>query len=379
MTRGAVNLAVEGRVVVPPTRAAATDPLEAVAADLPADLQHTVTAAEAGERLDRVVERCSAELSRSRIKTLVEQGLVWVDDRPASKAGERVRVGQRVWVQVPPIAPSAALAQDIPLQVRFEDDQVLVVSKPAGLVVHPARGNLTGTLVNAVLHHCPDLAGVGDSHRPGIVHRLDKDTSGLMVVAKTDRAHRSLAAQLKSRAMGRRYLALVLGTTVADEGTFDTPFGRHPTDRLRFTSRGNHPRRAVTRWQVLQRGALSSLVAVRLETGRTHQIRVHFADHGHPVAGDPLYGRQVQAPYRAPTEAAAIASLRAQALHAAILAFDHPLTGARVVLAEPPGGELAAAIARALPSAMEVVARWLEDSTQELTLPHLPMSAEGRR
>lgn len=332
------------------------------------ELRRVVGDDEVGERLDRVLERTSEDLSRSRIKTLIGQGHVLVDDRPATKAGERLRAGQVLLVHVPPPAPSIALPEDIPLQIRYEDEHLLVVAKPVGLVVHPARGNLTGTLVNAVLHHCPDLQGVGDTRRPGIVHRLDKDTSGLMVVAKNDRAHRSLAAQLKNRSMGRRYLALVLGAIPEDEGTFDTDFGRHPTDRLRFTSRGEHSRHAMTHWHVLRHGTIAALVAVRLQTGRTHQIRVHFADHGHPVAGDAVYGRPLKAfsPYRAPTEAAAIASLHSQALHAAVLAFDHPLTGARVVVTEPPGVELAEVIARAFPDAPELIAAWLLAARAEL-------------
>ena len=313
-----------------------------------AHLTLEVTADQVGARLDRVLEQGLPDWTRSQLKGFVSEGRVEVDGVVVAKAGTRVRAGQRVRVRPPAPQPATASPEDIPLDVRFEDEHVLVVSKRAGMVVHPARGNPSGTLVNAVLHRCPDLMGIGDQRRPGIVHRLDKDTTGLMVVAKTQLAHRSLSAQIKARTVIRRYLAIALGSSLADAGTFDTPYGRHPTDRLRFSSVGRHARRAVTHFEVLTRGKLSCLVAVQLQTGRTHQIRVHFADRGHPLAADPLYGRPLAGfgPHRAPSEASALASLPTQALHAAVLGFDHPADGQPVLLVEPPPLPLSSAIAR---------------------------------
>lgn len=307
-----------------------------------------VTGEQSGARLDRVLEQGLPEWTRSQLKGFITEGRVQVEGGVVTKAGARLRGGQRIQVQPPVPQPATAEPEDIPLDVRFEDEHVLVVSKPAGMVVHPARGNLCGTLVNAVLHRCPDLTGIGDERRPGIVHRLDKDTTGLMVVAKTQLAHRSLSAQIKARTVIRRYLAIALGSGVADAGTFDTPYGRHPTDRLRFSARGHHTRTAVTHFEVLARGTLSCLVAVQLQTGRTHQIRVHFAEHGHPLAADPLYGRPLAGygPRRAPTEASALALLETQALHAAVLGFNHPTDGRLVLLLDPPPSPLRAVIAR---------------------------------
>jgi 23S rRNA pseudouridine1911/1915/1917 synthase len=314
-----------------------------------------------GERLDRVLEAALCRWTRSQLKAFVEAGHVRVDGAVAAKAGLKLRRGQVVTLVAPEPAPSRAEAEDLPLTIRHEDEHLLVVAKAAGMVVHPARGNLRGTLVNAILHHCPDLRGVGDEQRPGIVHRLDKDTSGLLVIAKDDVTHRGLQRQLSARTMTRRYVALCLGAGLAVDGSFRTAYGRHPTDRLRFTSRGEHPRAAITHWEVLARGALSCLVGVRLETGRTHQIRVHFADHGHPLAGDPLYGRPLAGyqPSRAPAEARALTALPTQALHAAVLGFEHPVTGERILLVEPPPRPLVEA-AEALPDGRAALDRWLE-------------------
>jgi len=272
-------------------------------------------------RLDVVVAERLPNLSRSRIARLAGEGRIRVDGRPRKPAC-RLRAGQTVRVDVPPAAPSRLEAEPIPLDVVYEDADLLVVNKPAGLTVHPAPGHPSGTLVNAILALVPDLPGVGGAVRPGIVHRLDKDTSGLLVVAKSDEAHRSLAAQLRAHTVVRTYLALVRGRVAPDAGTVRAPVGRHPVHRTRHavTERG---RPAVTHYTVLERLGEATLVACRLETGRTHQIRVHMSHLGHPILGDPVYGR------------ARVPELRRQALHAARLEFTHPRTGARVACAAP--------------------------------------------
>ena len=234
---------------------------------------------------------------------------------------------------VPPAAPSELRPEAIPLEIVLEDADLLVVNKPAGLTVHPAPGHPSGTLVNALLSAVPDLAGIGGTVRPGIVHRLDKDTSGLLVVAKSDEAHRALAAQFKAHTAQRTYLAVVRGRMPRDEGTITAALGRHPAHRKRFAvvPRG---RAAVTHYAVLERFRAATLVACRLETGRTHQIRVHLAHSGHPLVGDPVYGRA-----RAP-------EIARQALHAARLEFMHPRTGRRVTCTAPLPEDMARLLAR---------------------------------
>ena len=255
-----------------------------------------------------------------------------VDGRPR-KPSFHLEAGHTVRVEVPPPASTALRPEPIPLDVVYEDDALLVVNKAAGLTVHPGPGHPSGTLVNAVLARVGDLQGVGGELRPGIVHRLDKDTSGLLVIAKSDAAHRSLASQLKARTMSRTYLALRPRPPARDAGTIRAAVGRHPVHRTRqaVTDRG---RPAVTHYRVLERFAEATFVECRLETGRTHQIRVHLAHLGHPLLGDPVYGR------------ARAAGLRRQALHAARLEFTHPHTGARVVCAAPLPEDLAGLLAR---------------------------------
>jgi 23S rRNA pseudouridine1911/1915/1917 synthase len=275
-----------------------------------------------GERLDRFLAQRLADVTRSRIQKQIIDGAVQVDGRRV-KTAYTIRAGETICYRPPPPVAAAPEPQPLDLNIVYEDSCLLVVDKPAGLVVHPAAGHRDGTLVNALLYHCKDLAGVGGVERPGIVHRLDKDTSGLLVVTKDDVCHARLAAQFKAHSIERRYLAVVSGHLPADPGTFDTGHRRHPRDRKRYTSRarpGRGVRRAVTHYRVLRALDGASLVEVKLETGRTHQVRVHFADAGHPLVGDPVYGRKPRK--KAVWEAGKI--LGRQALHAAVLGVVHP-------------------------------------------------------
>jgi len=246
----------------------------------------------------------------------------------------RVRAGDQIVVEIPPAHPVELRPEPIPLEIVYEDGDLLVVNKPAGLVVHPGAGRPTGTLVHALLAHCPDLPGIGGEVRPGIVHRLDKDTSGLLVVAKTDAALRSLQAQIQARRAGRDYLALVHGAVAVGEGTIDAPVGRHPRHRTRMAVVASG-RRAVTRYRVVERFADATLLELRLQTGRTHQIRVHCASIGHPIVGDRVYGRRPN-PW----------GLRRQALHAFRLTFVHPTTGAEMSFVAPLPADIEAALGR---------------------------------
>ena len=256
-------------------------------------LSATVEAAEAGERLDRMLARRFGDLSRTRLKHLVEDGRVSVDGATITNPSERVKPGQRVAVAVPAATTALPAAQAMTLDIRYEDADLLVLQKPAGLVVHPAPGNADGTLVNALLAHCGEsLAGIGGVRRPGIVHRLDKDTSGLMVIAKTERAHAKLAADFAARRIERAYLAVVWGVPSPRAGEIVGAIGRNPANRksMAVVRRGGKP--ALTRYRVLRVFKdVAALVECRLATGRTHQIRVHLAERGHPVIGDPIYGR----------------------------------------------------------------------------------------
>ncbi len=276
----------------------------------------------AGWRLDRALAAAIPTLSRERLKALVSAGAVMVDGQQARDPARKMKGGEAVAVIVPAARPAEAIGQDIPLDIRFEDDHLLVVEKPAGLVVHPAAGNLDGTLVNALLHHCAGrLSGVGGVARPGIVHRIDKDTSGLLLVAKTDRAHSGLAAQFAKHSIGRRYLAVVAGLPTPPAGRIETNLARSDANRQKIAvvspPKG---KRAVTHYRVLDPLRNSALVECRLETGRTHQVRVHMAHIGHPLLGDPAYGQGRQA------ELCRRLGFARQALHAAELTFEHPIT-----------------------------------------------------
>lgn len=298
-----------------------------------------IAGSESGQRLDRVLAARIEDLSRSRLKALILDGAVTVGGRTIRDPGIRVNSGETILLAVPPAAPAEPQAEDIPLKIVFEDDNLIVIDKPAGLVVHPAAGHWTGTLVNALIAHCGEsLSGIGGVRRPGIVHRLDKDTSGLMVAAKNDQAHRALAAQFadhgRSGPLDRGYLAFVWGAPDRPKGTVDAPIGRHPRARdKRAVRKGG--REAVTHWEVLQRyrgtdgRTVASLLACRLETGRTHQIRVHLAHIGHPLLGDDVYGPgfKTKASHLSPAACAALATLGRQALHAYRLGFEHPVTG----------------------------------------------------
>jgi 23S rRNA pseudouridine1911/1915/1917 synthase len=300
------------------------------------DLREAVAPPEAaGTRADRFLASALEGLSRSRVKALIDAGLATRDGTAISDPAEPVRAGARYALRIPPAIPTAPEPEAIPLTILFEDQHLIVLDKPAGLVVHPAPGNQQGTLVNAVLAHAAeDLTGIGGEARPGIVHRLDKDTSGVMVVAKTERAHTALSAAFASRDLDREYLALAWGLPAAAAGEVDAPIGRHAMDRKRMAVVGKQGARAgktaLTRWR-LERGfaAAACLLRCRLATGRTHQIRVHLAHIGHPIVGDPVYLRRVPAAARLLPEPAreALLAFPRQALHAESLGFRHPVTG----------------------------------------------------
>ena len=331
------------------------------ASSSPTPISVLVAPDEAGERLDRVLARHLVELSRSRLKTLIEAGAVEVDGHTIRDPSHRVNSGAAIKVDVPPPRPARPEPEPIPLKVVYEDNDMIVIDKPAGLVVHPAAGNWTGTLVNALIAHCGDsLSGIGGERRPGIVHRLDKDTTGLMVVAKNDRAHAALATQFADHGRSgtpfeRGYLAFVWGAPDRPHGRIDRPIDRDPRARDRMAVREGG-RAAVTLWRVLERypaakpaqsmarsmarstakqkravgpQAVASLLACRLETGRTHQIRVHLASIGHPILGDQVYGSgfRTKTTLLPPEARVALADLARQALHSYLLTVKHPSSG----------------------------------------------------
>ncbi|HEY9802017.1 MAG TPA: RluA family pseudouridine synthase [Leptolyngbyaceae cyanobacterium] len=270
-------------------------------------------------RIDRYLAEELPDLSRSRIQQLIEQGKVQVNAKVCTSKKINLKVGDRITLEIPEAQPLELTPQDIPLDILYEDDQLLILNKPAGLVVHPAPGHPNGTLVNALLAHCPNLPGIGGVQRPGIVHRLDKDTTGAIAIAKTDIAYQHLQAQLQAKTARREYLGVVYGAPKTESGTIDLPIGRHPQDRKKMAivpvEEGG--RAAITHWRVKDRLGNYTLIHFQLETGRTHQIRVHSAKMGHPIVGDPVYGsgRSVGV------------NLPGQALHAWKLKVQHPISG----------------------------------------------------
>ena len=278
-----------------------------------------------GERADQFIARLVPELTRSAAQRLLEEGAVALTGRPVKK-NYQAAPGDVLAVALPEPEPVEAVPQDIPLDVVYEDDDVVVVNKPVGMVVHPAPGHPDGTLVNALLYHCKEsLSGINGERRPGIVHRIDRDTSGLLIVAKNDKAHLALAAQLQDHSLFRLYHAVVVGGFKEESGTVDAPLARHPVDRKRMAvCRTGEGREAITHWQVVDSQGGYSHITCRLETGRTHQIRVHMASIGHPLVGDQVYGSKKPFP-----------GLVGQCLHAACLTFTHPTTGERMTVEAP--------------------------------------------
>lgn len=282
-----------------------------------------------GERLDRYLaeELVSLSLSRSRIQNLIEQGCVQVNHQPCASKKIILKVGDAIILTIPEVQPLELQPENIPLDILYEDEQLIIINKPAGLVVHPAPGHPNGTLVNALLAHCPNLPGIGGVQRPGIVHRLDKDTTGAIVVAKTELAHQHLQAQLKAKTARRDYLGVVYGAPKTESGTIHLPIGRHPVDRKKMAvvPLEKNGRDAITHWYIKERISNYTLMHFQLETGRTHQIRVHSAQIGHPIVGDPLYSSARPMGVK----------LSGQALHAWQLRLKHPITEAWVEVTAP--------------------------------------------
>lgn len=285
-------------------------------------LKYTAADTTVGERIDKFLTAQNANFTRSEIQRWIDDGNVTVNEKTASK-NYKLRLGDSVVLCVPDAVLPEAKPENIPLEIAYEDDDLLVVNKPKGMVVHPAAGNCSGTLVNALLYYCGDsLSGINGVLRPGIVHRIDKDTSGLLIVAKNDFAHRLLAEQIKHHSFVRKYRAVVYGNLKQDEGTINAPIGRHSIDRKKMAVTEKNSKSAITHYKVLERFGNFTYVELTLETGRTHQIRVHMASIGHPVAGDAVYG---------PSKV--IQSLNGQCLHAYFISFEHPRTHKTITLA----------------------------------------------
>lgn len=310
-----------------------------------------VEEAEARQRLDRfLAQKCGDLLSRSRLKALILEGQVHVNGAPVANPAAKTAAGAEVRVTVPPPEDAAPRPQPIPLDIVYEDEWLLVLNKQAGLVVHPGAGTPDNTLVNALLHYCRNsLSGIGGVRRPGIVHRLDKDTTGLMIVAKTDQAHQKLAAQLADRSLARMYKALAWGVPALPKGTIDQPIGRHPAQRQKMAVNHRQGKEAVTSYQVHETyGSAACLLGCRLQSGRTHQIRVHMAHLGYPLIGDPVYGIErtkalslLKKGGYAPEQAERIMAFPRQALHAAEIGFIHPASGETMRFTAPLPADMA--------------------------------------
>ncbi|MBW2406473.1 MAG: RluA family pseudouridine synthase [Deltaproteobacteria bacterium] len=297
---------------------------------------------DSGKRLDLYITSCISQCSRSVATNLIRKGQIRVKGM-VRKPGYRVRAGDEISGCIPPPTPVLFKPEPIPIEILHEDNDIIVINKQAGLVVHPAPGHYSGTLVNALLYHCPKLNGIGGELRPGIVHRLDKDTSGVLVVAKNDGAHLHLSRQFKSRRVKKDYLALVFGKLESDSGSVSLPIGRHPVDRKKMSTKSRKGRVAETTWQIKERFELASLIKVHLKTGRTHQIRVHCAAVKHPVMGDKVYG-----PRKTVRNGAfgknLFASVPRQMLHAWRIGFTHPVTEATVSFEAPIPSDMQAVI-----------------------------------
>lgn len=294
--------------------------------------------------MDSYIAARLADCSRSHAALLIRQGFIQVDGQPC-KPAYKVKLNERIAAQIPAAEPSELVPEPLPLDILFEDPDLILINKPAGMVVHPAAGHRTGTLVHGILHHCPDLEGIGVEKRPGIVHRLDKDTSGVLVVAKNTHAHHALAGQFKDRSVQKRYLALVLGVPKVSQGQINLPVGRHPVERKKMSTLGNRGRDALTLWKVRERFPGAALLEIELKTGRTHQIRVHCQTMGYPIVGDPVYG------YRGALKSLARSNLalhkvlkkaRRQMLHAWLLGFSHPVDGQPLSFEAPLPQDMAA-------------------------------------
>ncbi len=289
-----------------------------------------VEPADSGKRLDLYIAALIPACSRSVAISLIRNGKIRVQGM-VKKPGYRIRAGDKVHGYIPPPAPILFKPEPIPIDILFEDNHIVVVNKQPGLVVHPAPGHYGGTLVNGLLYHCPFLEGIGSALRPGIVHRLDKDTSGVLVVAKNDRAHQHLAKLFKSRQIRKTYLALVYGIMESDFGTISMPIGRHPVDRKKMSTKSNKTRVAETAWRIRERFESATLIELDLKTGRTHQIRVHCAAIHHPVVGDPVYGRK----NTRKNGQDLFGSIKRQMLHAWRLEFSHPATQETICFEAP--------------------------------------------
>jgi 23S rRNA pseudouridine1911/1915/1917 synthase len=304
-------------------------------------------------RLDQFLSETNLKLSRSQAKNLIQKHLIFLNQKPA-KPSAHVKTGDIVSGTLPEPEPLSLKPEPLPLTILYEDSSIIVVDKSSGMVVHPAYGNPSGTLVNALLYHCKDLAGINGVLRPGIVHRLDKDTSGVIVVAKDDEAYHHLAKQFKNRTVKKVYSAIVYGKVSRDEGLIDSDIGRHPSERKRMSTRTKKGRPAITRWRKVEEFESAALLEIFPQTGRTHQIRVHLSSIGHPILGDPLYGRKGRpGAIHDPVLRECVKRLNRQALHAERLEFTHPRTGERVRFVSP------------MPRDMEEVLEWLRSNSEK--------------